>query len=284
MEPMTTQVSLRCETCLAFGRDAQCRHPQMILGVLLVVLLCTGAAARAQGCPPGTFEYSPCHDGAAQVVLNHGGTGAGLLPDPVECARAERDLGLLGALDNGIGPGSWVAMEILIETLAPADPDLVCMNLYYQATSFLYAGFDDWWEVRFPHPINEPAIATIYSTLPAVLDATVNAVGGFGCGPAGIFYWPRPNGTWLWTFVSYGYFHGCRQSVSSVYVSQGGQVMRPGDLNCDGVVNGLDVPLFVELLITPAAFSGCDPYLADLNHDGATDAADVQQFIRLLIP
>ena len=50
-----------------------------------------------------------------------------------------------------------------------------------------------------------------------------------------------------------------------------------GDVNCDGVVNLLDVTPFVELL-TSGGFSA----KADINQDGAVDLLDVTPFVELL--
>jgi hypothetical protein len=50
-----------------------------------------------------------------------------------------------------------------------------------------------------------------------------------------------------------------------------------GDVNCDGVVNLLDVGPFIDVLINgPYAFK------ADINMDGAVDLLDVQPFVVLL--
>lgn len=56
-----------------------------------------------------------------------------------------------------------------------------------------------------------------------------------------------------------------------------------GDMNCDNVVDMDDVPLFVEALVDPANFSGCDIDRADANEDALIDGADVQDFLALLL-
>jgi hypothetical protein len=52
--------------------------------------------------------------------------------------------------------------------------------------------------------------------------------------------------------------------------------MIKGDMNCDGAVNLFDVPLFVEALLTPGSFSGCDVMRGDMQSDGKVDGRDVQ--------
>lgn len=60
----------------------------------------------------------------------------------------------------------------------------------------------------------------------------------------------------------------------------------PGDLNCDGSVNGFDIESFALALGDPAAYAGqfpaCDPALADANADGSINGFDVQAFVELL--
>jgi hypothetical protein len=62
----------------------------------------------------------------------------------------------------------------------------------------------------------------------------------------------------------------------------------PGDLNCDGQVNFLDVPAFVLALIDPPAYYAtyfwCDIYFADLDANSVIDGRDIQGFVdRLLV-
>jgi hypothetical protein len=60
----------------------------------------------------------------------------------------------------------------------------------------------------------------------------------------------------------------------------------PGDLNCDGVVNGFDIDPFVIALTDPdgyaALFPDCDRTLADINGDGTVDGFDIDPFVLLL--
>jgi hypothetical protein len=61
----------------------------------------------------------------------------------------------------------------------------------------------------------------------------------------------------------------------------------PGDLNCDGAVNGYDIDPFVLALTDPTAygtaFPGCDYMLADINGDGAVNGYDIDPFVSLLV-
>lgn len=60
-----------------------------------------------------------------------------------------------------------------------------------------------------------------------------------------------------------------------------------GDMNCDGLINVIDPPLFVLALIDPAAYTAqnvyCDVLLADMDNDGDVDGDDVQLFVNVLI-
>ena len=58
-----------------------------------------------------------------------------------------------------------------------------------------------------------------------------------------------------------------------------------GDLNCDGIVDALDIERFLQALFDPKNFPpDCDPTLADINEDGAVNALDIEPFIGLLFP
>jgi hypothetical protein len=56
-----------------------------------------------------------------------------------------------------------------------------------------------------------------------------------------------------------------------------------GDLNCDGVVDVLDVDPFVLALVDPAGYAAeypaCDINLADMNGDGLANGGDIQPFV-----
>jgi hypothetical protein len=65
------------------------------------------------------------------------------------------------------------------------------------------------------------------------------------------------------------------------------QVMvGPGDLNCDGTVNGADIDAFVLALTDPAgyaaAYPACDIKNGDCNSDGTINGLDIDPFVTLL--
>lgn len=57
-----------------------------------------------------------------------------------------------------------------------------------------------------------------------------------------------------------------------------------GDLNCDLTVNLNDVDPFVQALLDPIGFGGCNVNLADVNQDTLIDGLDAGPFIDLLVP
>ncbi len=63
-------------------------------------------------------------------------------------------------------------------------------------------------------------------------------------------------------------------------------VNRPGDLNCDGLVNAFDIDPFVLALVDPDAYAAEHPYcervLADINGDGVVNAFDIDPFVQVL--
>ncbi|MCG3125372.1 MAG: hypothetical protein CHACPFDD_00190 [Phycisphaerae bacterium] len=63
-------------------------------------------------------------------------------------------------------------------------------------------------------------------------------------------------------------------------------VIAPGDLNCDGSVNGFDVDPFVLALTDPTGYAGqypnCDIAAGDINADGSVNGFDVDGFVALL--
>jgi hypothetical protein len=63
-------------------------------------------------------------------------------------------------------------------------------------------------------------------------------------------------------------------------------VGRPGDLNCDGLVNNFDIDPFVLALTQPVAyaqtFPNCDIMNADINGDGFVNNFDIDAFVALL--
>ncbi|TWT39987.1 Lactonase, 7-bladed beta-propeller [Phycisphaerae bacterium RAS1] len=64
------------------------------------------------------------------------------------------------------------------------------------------------------------------------------------------------------------------------------QTFAPGDLNCDGVVDILDINAFILALSDPAgyaaAYPDCDRNLADTNGDGEIDILDINPFIAII--
>jgi 6-phosphogluconolactonase (cycloisomerase 2 family) len=59
-----------------------------------------------------------------------------------------------------------------------------------------------------------------------------------------------------------------------------------GDMNCNGIVSLVDLPLFVQALVDPDAYTqenpGCDLLLADMNDSGTVDGDDVQPYVGVL--
>lgn len=74
---------------------------------------------------------------------------------------------------------------------------------------------------------------------------------------------------------------------ASAYLARWGPAC-PGDLNCDGSVNELDIGPFALALADPdshhAQFPLCPISRADMNNDGMKDGRDVAHFVYLLIP
>ena len=64
----------------------------------------------------------------------------------------------------------------------------------------------------------------------------------------------------------------------------------PGDMNCDGAVNGQDIDGFVLALFgTPpdyaeyrARFPSCNPFLSDTNCDSLVNGQDIDGFVNCL--
>jgi murein tripeptide amidase MpaA len=61
---------------------------------------------------------------------------------------------------------------------------------------------------------------------------------------------------------------------------------RPGDLNCDGAVNGYDIDPFVLALTDPSEYAVAHPDCAisnaDINADGSVNGYDIDPFVQLL--
>ena len=71
-------------------------------------------------------------------------------------------------------------------------------------------------------------------------------------------------------------FIGGRVATNGESLTVGGEIL-PGDMNCDGLVNLLDVTPFVDAL----AGTKFNPK-ADIDQDGSVDLLDVAPFIVLL--
>jgi endonuclease/exonuclease/phosphatase family metal-dependent hydrolase len=60
-----------------------------------------------------------------------------------------------------------------------------------------------------------------------------------------------------------------------------------GDLNCDGLVNGLDISSFVLALLDPAAYAAqypdCSTFNADFSGDGSVTSLDIDAFVAALL-
>ena len=83
----------------------------------------------------------------------------------------------------------------------------------------------------------------------------------------------------------------CRYGTDYYDLSDGNfriQESVPGDLNCDGAVDALDIEPFIMALFDPESYPDVYPdcYIdrADINGDGRIDALDIEPFIDLLFP
>lgn len=76
-------------------------------------------------------------------------------------------------------------------------------------------------------------------------------------------------------------------AIGAIYLAPAGcDVLFDGDMNCDGVVDVLDVSLFGTALISTESFALYEPICpvqrADVNRDGKIDGNDAQGFVDLL--
>lgn len=75
----------------------------------------------------------------------------------------------------------------------------------------------------------------------------------------------------------------------SAYFARWGPDCPRGDLNCDQVVDLLDVPLFVDAVLNAPVISVCESYTANVNADvemdgtARIDGQDVVAFVALLV-
>ncbi len=83
--------------------------------------------------------------------------------------------------------------------------------------------------------------------------------------------------------------------VDKIVVTEGGSTLYdeafsidPGDMNCDGTVDALDIEGFLLALFDPdehpLQYPGCDVNNGDINADGSIDALDIEGFLNLLFP
>ncbi|QOJ13628.1 MAG: hypothetical protein HRU75_02765 [Planctomycetia bacterium] len=135
--------------------------------------------------------------------------------------------------------------------------------------------------------INGPfPLGSQFSQLVATVSASAGATGsGFQNDPPVGF---RPigagvksvNGAMLFTLSP-----GDRATCTTRF-DVSGTANPPGDLNCDGLVNGFDIDPFVLALMDPAAyavaFPGCDAQAADCNLDGVVNNFDTDSFLEIL--
>ncbi len=85
---------------------------------------------------------------------------------------------------------------------------------------------------------------------------------------------------------------GSGDGVATVDMGAYEYQFRPGDLNCDGVVNSFDIDPFVLALTSAideppfvgylAVYPDCDPRLADVNGDGLVNVFDIDPFVAAL--
>ncbi|TWT41906.1 hypothetical protein RAS1_30300 [Phycisphaerae bacterium RAS1] len=190
----------------------------------------------------------------------HGGTYADvqgivqLLPigAGVGVAEAEYDLPLWGGfLDAAIGPwapyaGDDPILEMSDFTLAPGDALQVFLN-----DSFIGSIGDS-------QPVELP-----FS--PSLLTQTQNRLRFVGTSPQ--------------TEIRRFSLH---QFTNTAPVDE----PSPGDMNCDGAADILDINAFILALIDPfayaAQFPGCDINNGDLNGDGSVNVLDINPFVALL--
>ncbi len=58
---------------------------------------------------------------------------------------------------------------------------------------------------------------------------------------------------------------------------------RPGDMNCDGLVDARDIDGFVLAIVDPQNPTLCDPLRGDVNLDSSVDARDIEPFVAIIV-
>jgi len=85
--------------------------------------------------------------------------------------------------------------------------------------------------------------------------------------------------------VAYAATFNLEQDVYYLFIAA---PTKPGDMNCDGVVNNFDIDPFVLALTDPngykAKFPNCNIMNGDVNGDGKVDNFDIDPFVKLLTP
>ena len=111
--------------------------------------------------------------------------------------------------------------------------------------------------------------------------------GGVGNNPAPP--WPSVFSLGVWDETLYvgGNFNVAGQlPTAGIAAWQGCPAFQPGDMNCDGVIDALDIEAFIVALFDPlnypVLYPDCDINLADINGDGLVNAEDIEGFIALL--
>src|SRR3989442_658585 len=75
----------------------------------------------------------------------------------------------------------------------------------------------------------------------------------------------------------------CIAALISIALLPCTALAQRGDMNCDGTLSAADVPLFIEALVNPGTFGGCDLNRADMNADSVIDGLDIQPFVAALL-
>jgi len=81
---------------------------------------------------------------------------------------------------------------------------------------------------------------------------------------------------------------GFTNNTSGIFAANVPAPAMPGDMNCDGAVDGMDADGFVLALVDPAAYAAqfptCDIMNADANGDTDVNGLDISTFVDLLLP
>lgn len=78
----------------------------------------------------------------------------------------------------------------------------------------------------------------------------------------------------------FSFFDAGGQPVTGFSAHSAGFSCPRGDMNCDQVVNGADVPAFAAALLQPADLGLCSAPTADMNADGRVDGRDIAAFVQ----